>query len=75
MQVNIQNLIDDGKCYETVRKLRWPDGVDYPSCESKEIVKRGFDDTESPANAMNAKTVTHALMISPTPFLLAIINP
>ena len=46
MQVNIQNLIDDVKCYQAVRELRWPDGVDCPSCESKEIVKRGFDDTE-----------------------------
>ncbi len=46
MQVHIQNLIDDVKCYQTVRDLRWPDGVDGPSCESKEVVKRGFDDTE-----------------------------
>jgi peptide/nickel transport system substrate-binding protein len=22
-----QNLIDDAKCYETMRVLRWPDGV------------------------------------------------
>ena len=24
--VNIQNLIDDAKCFETVRALRWSDG-------------------------------------------------
>ena len=46
MQVNIKNLIDDGQCYQTVRELRWPDGVACPSCESKEVIKRGFDDTE-----------------------------
>ena len=26
--------------------LRWPDGVACPSCESKPVIKRGFDDTE-----------------------------
>ena len=46
MQVNITNLIDDVQCYQTVRELRWPDGVQCPSCESKHVIKRGFDDTE-----------------------------
>jgi transposase-like protein len=46
VQVNIKNLIDDAQCYQTVRELRWPDGVDCPSCESKQVIKRGFDDTE-----------------------------
>ena len=46
MQVNIQRLIDDVQCYQTVRELRWPDGVECPSCESKDAIKRGFDDTE-----------------------------
>ena len=27
MQVNIKNLIDEVQCYQTVRELRWPDGV------------------------------------------------
>ena len=34
MQVNIKNLIDDGQCYQTVRELRWPDGIKCPSCAS-----------------------------------------
>ncbi len=46
MQVNIKNLIDDAQCYQTVRELRWPDGVACPSCESKQVIKRGFNDTE-----------------------------
>ena len=46
MQVNIRNLIDDAQCYQTVRELRWPDGVACPSCESKKVIKRGCDDTE-----------------------------
>jgi len=46
VQVNITNLIEDVQCYQTVRELRWPDGVVCPSCESKYVIKRGFDDTE-----------------------------
>jgi transposase-like protein len=46
VQVNIKNLIDDAQCYQTVRELRWPDGVECPSCESTKVMKRGFDDTE-----------------------------
>ena len=46
MQVNIKNLIDDGHCYQTVRELRWSDGIECPSCQSKQVIKRGFDDTE-----------------------------
>ena len=46
MQINITNLIDDSQCYQTVRELRWPDGVVCPSCESKQVIKRGCDDTE-----------------------------
>jgi transposase-like protein len=46
LQVNIKNLIDDVQCYQTVCKLRWPCGVECPSCQSTQVIKRGFDDTE-----------------------------
>ena len=46
MQVNIKNLIDDVPCDQTVRELRWPNGVQGPFCESRHVIKRGFDDTE-----------------------------
>src|SRR5262249_24189380 len=46
LQINIKNLIDDVQCYQTVRALRWPDGIACPSCESTQVIKRGFDDTE-----------------------------
>jgi hypothetical protein len=46
VQVNITHLIDDVPCYQTVRALRWPDGIACPSCTSIQIIKRGFDDTE-----------------------------
>ena len=63
MQVNIKNLIDDVQCYQTVRELRWPDGIACPSCASQQVIKRGFDDTEPVVSAMSVTVVTHALMI------------
>ena len=44
--LRIQNLIDDAKCYEAVRELRWPDGVQCPHCYHTDVIKRGFDETE-----------------------------
>ncbi|WP_321417616.1 transposase [uncultured Desulfobacter sp.] len=46
MQVNIKTLIDDTQCYNTVRELRWPEGRQCPYCDSKRIIKRGFDEKE-----------------------------
>src|SRR5215471_12625170 len=46
VQVNIKRLIDDVQCYQTVRELRWPDGMTCPSCQSTQVMKHGFDDTE-----------------------------
>jgi transposase-like protein len=46
LQVNSKNLVDDVQCYQTVRELRWPDGVECPACQSTQVIKRGFDDTE-----------------------------
>lgn len=46
MLINLQTLIDEQKCYETVRQLRWPEGVTCSKCDSKSVVKRGFDETQ-----------------------------
>ena len=43
--VNIQHLIDDVKCFETVRDLRWPQGVTCPHCGAARITKQGHDTT------------------------------
>ena len=37
----LNNLIDEGKCYEEVRRIRWPNGVCCPACTSNKIAKRG----------------------------------
>ncbi len=45
--VTLEQLIDDAKCYEVVRKLRWPQGVHCPHCDSTNIKKRGHHDRYS----------------------------
>ena len=47
MQVNIKNLIDDAQCYDTVRELRWSEGRRCAFCDSKSVIRRGFDDKET----------------------------
>jgi transposase-like protein len=44
--MNIRDLIDHAKCYETVRSMRWPDRVICPHCSSDSLIKDGKDDTE-----------------------------
>ena len=44
---NILQLVDDEKCFESVRRVRWPDGVRCPHCQSSQVTKQGFDDTQT----------------------------
>jgi transposase-like protein len=44
--IHLTTLIDEAKCFQTVRDLRWPDGVTCPHCDSKLIVKDGKDETQ-----------------------------
>lgn len=44
--LNLAALIDDAKCYQTIRQLRWADGVHCQGCDSREVIKRGKDDTQ-----------------------------
>ncbi len=46
MDLTLLPLIDDQKCFEAVRRLRWPGGVACPHCESAQIAKRGMDETQ-----------------------------
>jgi transposase-like protein len=45
--VNLEQLIDDAKCYQVIRDLRWPEVVQCPQCGSKQILKRGHHDRYS----------------------------
>jgi len=46
LELNLTHLIDDAKCYATVRQIRWKTGVCCPKCNSFTVIKRGKDDTE-----------------------------
>ena len=45
--VNIRDLIDDAKCFQTVRDMRWPDLVTCPHCSSESVIRDGRDDTQA----------------------------
>jgi transposase-like protein len=44
--INIQGLIEDAQCFETVRHLRWPDGVHCPQCKSNKVARHGHDERQ-----------------------------
>jgi transposase-like protein len=44
--ITLPQLLDNAKCFETVRTLRWPDKVSCPHCGSEDIIKQGKDDTQ-----------------------------
>jgi len=46
MRLNINGLIDNAKCYQMVRRLRWPEGVECPHCHATHVVKNGHDETQ-----------------------------
>ena len=39
--ISIKKLISESQCYETIRKLRWPEGVRCVGCLSTEIKRNG----------------------------------
>lgn len=42
--ITIRQLISEENCYETLRQLRWPEGVRCPFCGSVEVNRRGSDE-------------------------------
>jgi transposase-like protein len=46
MRLNIHGLIDNAKCYQMVRQLRWAEGIECPHCHATAVVKNGFDETQ-----------------------------
>jgi transposase-like protein len=43
---SIKDLLDDEKCFEAVRRLRWPEGVRCPHCDEQKVSKRGKHSTQ-----------------------------
>ena len=46
MLIKLTNLLDEAKCYDVIRQLRWPDGVVCLHCSSTGVVRNGHDDRE-----------------------------
>lgn len=36
--------MDEAKCYEMLREVRWKEGVKCPHCESDAVIKNGHDE-------------------------------
>ena len=47
MRLNIHGLVDNAKCYQMVRRLRWPEGVECPHCHDSHVVKNGHDSVQT----------------------------
>ena len=44
--LKFHDLLDNAKCYEQLRELRWPEGICCPRCGSEHITRQGRDETE-----------------------------
>jgi len=57
--INISELMNDEACFKAVRDFRWSDGiVCCPHCGSKEVAKRGKDDTQVHRQRYQCKSCT-----------------
>jgi transposase-like protein len=41
--ISIKHLVSEARCYETIRQLRWQEGVYCPHCDGGETIGRGYD--------------------------------
>ncbi len=44
--LSIKHLVSEAQCYETIRQLRWQQGVTCPDCDSNNTIRRGFAESE-----------------------------
>lgn len=44
--MKLYDLLDNAKCYERIRELRWPDGIICPRCKSDDITRQGKDESQ-----------------------------
>jgi transposase-like protein len=44
--IRIHALLDDDKCFQSVRDIRWPNGLRCSACGSENVTKRGFHSTQ-----------------------------
>ena len=56
--INLLDLIDPKKCFALIRQLRWGETIICPKCSSHQVVKRGFDETQSDRQRYQCKQCT-----------------
>ena len=44
--VNLSALLDEAKCFELVRRHRWPHGARCPGCGSMAVIRNGHDERQ-----------------------------
>lgn len=67
--LKIHEMIDDAKCYEQVRALRWPEQVSCPFCGRHKIKKRGYHSQQAGRQRYQCrKCKKHFDDLSQTPF-------
>ena len=44
--LKVKDFIEDERCYEKVRELRWPEGVQCAHCGSNHVVKNGHHENQ-----------------------------
>lgn len=58
--LTLTHLLEEAKCYETVRRLRWPDGIiQCPHCQADRVIKRGKDDKHPHLQRYVCKSCEH----------------
>jgi transposase-like protein len=57
--IKLTNLLDEAKCYEVIRQLRWPEGVVCPQCRGKGVVRNGHDERERSRQRYLCRTCKH----------------
>ncbi|WP_216638529.1 transposase [Endozoicomonas arenosclerae] len=41
--MKLYDLLDNAKCFEKIRQIRWPEGVKCVHCASSDITRQGKD--------------------------------
>jgi transposase-like protein len=44
--INLSSLLDDAKCFDLIRRHRWPDGPRCPGCGGGSMVRNGHDEIQ-----------------------------
>src|SRR3954449_3107290 len=57
--IKLTTLLDEAKCYEVIRQLRWPDGIVCLHCCGTAVVRNGHDDRERHRQRYLCKTCKH----------------